>query len=1571
MKQKIQSSKVKQLLLFFILMASIQLKAQVSLNYLGRFSTGYYNNAGAEITAYDPNTKRVFVTNAPDTSLKIVSISNPSNPTLVNSFSLKPYGVDLTSVTCKNGIIAIAVIDSNGKTNPSNIVFIDANGNFLNKVKVGPNADMITFTPDGKKVLVANEGEPNVGYTIDPEGSVSIIDISGGISNLTQANVSTATFTSFNNTVLDKSIRVFGRIQTSGGAFLRNSTVAEDMEPEYLAVSDDNKTVWATCQENNCIAEISIDSAYIRRLIPLGFKNHSVAGNGIDASDNGTSINIANYPVFGLYDPDGITYSKLNNNGYLFTANEGDARADWGSANVEEVRFGATSYVLDTVKFGGASAVTALKSSTALGRLTVSNRFGDFNNDGKMDSAFCFGGRSFSIWDANTGNLVWDSKDALEQITASKYPSNFNASHTSNSLKNRSDDKGPEPEAITLGKIGDSTYAFVGLERIGGIMVFNVTNPTSTYFVDYINTRNFSVTPGSGTLATVGDLGPEGLVFVPASQSPIGKNMIILSNEISGTVSFYEVKSKSDFQLQILHASDMESGIDAVVDAPNFAAVLDKLEDEYTGTLKLASGDCYIPGPFLSAGEDVTLQTPLRNTASSYYSGTTSGLRAAIGRVDIAMMNIMGFQGSALGNHEFDLGTSEVNSIIGVDIRSNGADKRWIGAQFPFLSANLDFSKDINLSYLYTSQRLLTDSFKTSASITANAQKKGLAPSAIAVVNGKKIGLVGATTQLLASISSPGSTTLKGGNSDNMPALAAVLQPVIDSLRYVEGINKIIVMSHLQQLANEEALAPLLKGVDIIIAGGSHSLLADSNDRLRTGHTAVKTYPIMKTNFDGEPLAILNTTSEWKYIGRFVVDFDSAGVIIPSMLNSSINGAYAADSAMVTSLYGTYASAFSSGSKGALVRTLTTAIGNVIKNKDGNKFGKSSVFLEGRRNFVRTEETNLGNVSSDANLWIARRVDPTVKISIKNGGGVRSAIGEVYASGNIVDLRPTLANPSANKLTGDISQLDIENSLRFNNKLSILSVNAAGLRRVVEHGVSATFPGATPGQFPQVGGIQFSYDTSLAVGRRIKSLVVLDSLGQRTDTVVRNGQLYGDTTKVFRLVTLDFLAGGGDNYPFPANGFNRINLDTALKDSMYARFQANGTEQDAFAEYMYANFRTNPYVVTDTDLFGDSRIQLLNVRKDSIFPDPVFGISTSGANGSIYPSDTVSINFGSNQTYIFTPDSSYWIDSVIVNGILVPTASTYTFNNVRTNQNIRVTFRSLESALANANICSNDTTVATVNLPAQTLVRAVTYYSNIYLFNQNTTNNAYKYNVNNKKYTAIANKPTPCIECGVAEAYGKVYCYNTNGSTESYDIATNTWLNQSNQPNSSSSSVYAVNINNLIYILGSNNNQNTFYLHNPLTNSYSSLATPSQTTTQSRLVAFNNKIYKIGGSNSGNSATSSVEVYNPSNNTWTSMPNLPEALTQVGATFYDNKLYVFGGKKSTGNNSNNVYVFDFTSNAWYVQINALNFSRDNIEAKTANNMIFLFGGTDANNTKTNQVIRYFCKDQLCNCKWAE
>ncbi len=734
-------------------------------------------------------------------------------------------------------------------------------------------------------------------------------------------------------------------------------------------------------------------------------------------------------------------------------------------------------------------------------------------------------------------------------------------------------------------------------------MIYNITDPNNARYVNYINTRNAAVSPSAANLASVGDLGPEGLIFIPKAESPNGKDLLLVSNEISGTVAIIELENRSDFQMQILHSSDMESGVSATNDAFKFAAIVDKLEDAHVNNLTLSSGDNTLPGPFLSSGEDPKVQVALRSTASSYYSGTTSGLRASVGRADIALMNIIGFNASALGNHEFDLGTSELNSQIGVDIRSGGSDKRWIGAQFPYVSANLNFVNDANLSYLYTSSILKDTDFKTSASISSNSGKKGIAPSIIIERNGEKIGVVGATTQILAKISSPGSTTVTGPNQDSMAALAAILQPIIDSLVSKEKVNKIILLAHLQQLQNEITLAPLLKKVDIIISGGNHDITADGNDRLWAGHTKVRQYPILTTNADGDPLAILNNTSEWKYVGRFVCDFDSAGKLLVNTLDSNVNGVYASDSTTIIGLYGNYNSAFVSGSKGALAKVVCDSVASVIRLKDGNIFGKTAVFLEGRRAFVRTQETNFGNLSAQANLEYARIADPSVKVSIKNGGGIRSAIGEVNAVGSNVTFTPPTANASAGKNAGDISQLDIEGALRFNNKLSLLTLTATNLKKILEHGVAATTSGATPGQFPQVAGLKFSFDASANSNNKVKNIALIDSNGNITEIIAADGQIIGNPNRTFRVVTLDFLAGGGDNYPFNTLATSRMNLDTAtaIKNAVStASFSGVGTEQDAFAEFMKAKYSSNAYNQVEDTITLDQRIQQIVYRTDSV-----------------------------------------------------------------------------------------------------------------------------------------------------------------------------------------------------------------------------------------------------------------------------------------------------------------------------------------------------------------------------------
>ncbi len=665
--------------------------------------------------------------------------------------------------------------------------------------------------------------------------------------------------------------------------------------------------------------------------------------------------------------------------------------------------------------------------------------------------------------------------------------------------------------------------------------------------------------------------------------------------------------------LQILHASDFEASVSAINDAPNFAAVVDALEEEYLNTLILSSGDNILPSPFSLSGEDPSLVQPLKNSYIEYYgvNFANNDLRAGIARPDITLMNLIGIEASCLGNHEFDLGTSELRNIIAG--QNSGNNIRWFGAQFPYLSANLNFSGDANLSNIFESGVQPNTFFSSNPSMTASAiaATKKIASSTIIEKNGERFGIIGVTTPILASISSPGATTVQnpGAGTDDMAALAGILQPVIDGLRFGENIDKIILLAHLQQLALEKQLATLLNGVDIIIAGGSHTLMADPTDRLRSGDTAQEGYPFWTVGADGGTTVILNTTSEYRYVGRLVIDFDTSGDLIPASLNPEISGAYATDNQGVADVWGTYEAAFVAGSKGTRVKSITDAIAGVISSKDANIFGRSDVYLQGLRNFVRTEETNLGNISADANLWWARQSFPQTTISIKNGGGIRSAMGSVLAVGDEVTFLPPSANPLVGKEAGQISQLDIENSLRFNNGLSVLDLSAADLKLILEHAVAQTVPGATPGRFPQISGIRFAFNPNLPVNNRVVTAAIVDEFGLVSDVLVNNGSVVGDPLRAYKIVTLNFLASGGDGYPFPALGENRVDLVVPnTPRTGQGTFADNGSEQDAFAEYLAAFHFDTPYVLPETPASKDQRIQNLSLRGNCVTTAPVVSI---------------------------------------------------------------------------------------------------------------------------------------------------------------------------------------------------------------------------------------------------------------------------------------------------------------------------------------------------------------------------
>ncbi len=657
------------------------------------------------------------------------------------------------------------------------------------------------------------------------------------------------------------------------------------------------------------------------------------------------------------------------------------------------------------------------------------------------------------------------------------------------------------------------------------------------------------------------------------------------------------------FTLQLLHASDLEGGVNAIERAKFFAAIVDGLEESYPNTIKLSAGDNYIPSPFFNAASDPSFRTTLKNVNEDFFGIplNSTDIREGVGRADVTIMNILGLDASAFGNHEFDAGTTIVQELLNRLYSGPAlAQARWFGTQFPYLSANLNFANDAFLSGLYTSQILSNTAFRTNPSNFPASSPK-IAPATLIERNGELIGVVGATTQVLATISSPGGVQDITGGANNMVALAAVLQPIINGL-IAAGANKIILVSHLQQFALELQLAGLLTGVDIIIAGGSDTIFANPDNRLEAGATAAGDYPQIAQAADGNPVLLVSTDGEYSYVGRLVVNFSADGIVDINSLDPAINGPYIADLEMVNEVWMDSPAAFVPNSKYDLVDRLTNAILGIVILKDGNIVGKTDVYLQGDRAQVRTQETNMGNISADANLFVAQQFDPTTVVSIKNGGGIRAAIGEVVeTSPGVYIFLPPQANTLSGKLEKEVSQLDIENSLRFNNLLSLVTVTTAGLRQLMEHGFAATAPGATPGQFPQIGGLKVSFNPALTPGSRIRNMVVVDEQGLPLDSIVGNGIILGDPNRPIRVVTLNFLASGGDAYPFPALSSNRVDLNTVGLDAGSTTFAIPGSEQDAIAEFLFANHSETPYAEAETSIDQDTRIQNLSVRNDEVY----------------------------------------------------------------------------------------------------------------------------------------------------------------------------------------------------------------------------------------------------------------------------------------------------------------------------------------------------------------------------------
>ena len=545
----------------------------IQLDLIARHTSGQFGEGAAEVVAYHVNSKTLYLVNGAAQSIDIIDINELPTQSLVmpysgsnlNSTRLKLPDRVMTqqgelrlkspnSLDIHGDLLAIAMQNSNKQANGAVLFYhiSDSKPTLIKAVETGSLPDMVKFSHDGNMLVVANEGEPSKDYQVDPEGTISIIKTDGVIAN----SDIRLNFRSFNSQM--------DVLKTSGVKFAspQGTSVAQDLEPEYIAISDDNTTAYVTLQENNAIAIVDLVNPRITAVKGLGYKDWGQYKIDVSNKD-GAQLNRYDN-LFGLYQPDTIYSYSVEGETYLLTANEGDAReyiyqTDEQTCKAAGHQYddedGCISYSEEVrakdLSFKSPSIIDSYYDKNGIGRLKVTKVLGDEDGDGYHEKLYSYGARSFSIWDTQA-NQVFDSGDQFATVLLSKYGEKFNANENKNDADNRSDDKGSEPEALTVGKVGHRYYAFIGLERMGGIMIYDVTNPKKPQYINYINNRNVDVEfnidedtdPVSlqGDYNQVGDLSPEGLVFIAAQNSPTGKPLLVVANEVSGSLTIYHIR---------------------------------------------------------------------------------------------------------------------------------------------------------------------------------------------------------------------------------------------------------------------------------------------------------------------------------------------------------------------------------------------------------------------------------------------------------------------------------------------------------------------------------------------------------------------------------------------------------------------------------------------------------------------------------------------------------------------------------------------------------------------------------------------------------------------------------------------------------------------------------------------------------------------------------------------------------------------------------------------------------------------------------------------------------------------
>lgn len=1055
------------------------LKDTLQIRKIAAYSVGAPNEDGgvAEIVKYNNDNGKFYLVNGSSEppSIDIVPLTESGMLTKEKSVDVKSlvenggftFG-DLTSLDINTATKRIAAAVQEADTGKSGkILVFDYDGNLQDEYEAGVQPDMVKYTSDGRYILTADEGEPREAG-IDPQGSVTIVDtVEGQIRHLKFDDPS----------VIDDLVHIRGKADANGmitGSGSKEDAVF-DLEPEYISLSGDETTAYVSLQENNAIAAIDIAKAEVLYVRGLGFKDLNDPDNALDLVED-QIINLENVPFKGMYMPDGIDAYTVGGKTYLFTANEGDATEWPGRTNVTKIK-----------------KLTSVDPDSEAGRFLKENgsRYGDVEvaSDMGADGVYLYGARSFSVWDADTMQQVYDSGNDFERVTATRLPDYFNSNHSKANFDKRSPKKGPEPEYVTVGQVGSKTFAFTGLERIGGVMVYNVTDPENPVFANYTNTRDFNA--GLNT-----DTGPEGLEFVPATESPTGLPLLLVANEVSGTVAVLELqvtKVSLDKTSLTLTAGGAVEKLTATVTpagehAGNGEKVVWSTSDssvaavDAAGTVTpVAAGQAVITAlsqdgygvaeakvtvqPVQAGGN--TWKLTVMHTNDSHAHLDDVARRATLvkqiraeggddllldagdvfsgdlyftkwqGLKDLEFMNLMGYDAMTFGNHEFDKGTGVLADFI----------KK---AQFPLVSSNIDFSKDGNIAPLV----------KAPANIDVNAKTTGNAgvyPYVVLEIGGHKVGVFGLTTEDTAVTSSPGKDVTFNEAVQAAEATVAAMER--------EGLNIIIGLSHLGY-ARDQKLAAEVEGIDLIVGGHTHTKL-DA--------------PEIVTDSVHQTPTVIVQANEWgKYLGRVDLVFDEQGQVLtgPGQTSGSlfpVNGQVAEDAAAK-----------------AMLDPLKAELEELKKQI----IGTAAVVLDGERVNVRSRETNLGNLIADGMLAKAQQLKGA-QIAIMNGGGIRAPIDQ-----------------------GEITMGELRTVMPFGNTLYVLDVTGQQLKDGLENGISGAKSTDLPGKFPQIAGMKFKWDPAQPAGSRV------------FDVQIKQGDTYVplNLSSTYRLATNSFVANGGDGY---------------------------------------------------------------------------------------------------------------------------------------------------------------------------------------------------------------------------------------------------------------------------------------------------------------------------------------------------------------------------------------------------------------------------------------------------------